>query len=149
MYAEITTSLQLTGVIQGHINRQPLLDIVFVEGDKSAAGPFVSVKEFYDWLSALTKIGKEIHWPDPSLIPDPFRDSLPDHSPVTFTYADLHPSNIIVSANKSFRVIALIDWHQSGWYPEYWKYCKALFTADPGREWETEYVPLVSSTSHT
>ncbi|OBT60829.1 hypothetical protein VE03_09918 [Pseudogymnoascus sp. 23342-1-I1] len=39
----------------GHINRQPLLDIVFTGDTKPSAGPFASVKEFHDWLSYLTK----------------------------------------------------------------------------------------------
>ncbi|ELR04301.1 hypothetical protein VC83_06017 [Pseudogymnoascus destructans] len=125
----------------GHINRQPLLDIVFTDDTKPSAGPFASVKEFHDWLSYLTKQGKEIHWPDPSQIPDPFRHLLPDNSPITFTHADLHPSNIIVSTDKPYRIVGIIDWHQSGWYPEYWEYCKAVFTADPNGEWETEYIP--------
>ena len=81
-----------------------------------------------------------MHWPDPSKIPDPFRNSLPDTSPITFTHADLHPSNILVSTDGR-QIVAIIDWHQSGWYPGYWEYCKAVFTAEPGGEWETDYVP--------
>lgn len=123
----------------GRINRQPLLDVVFADGLKLAAGPFKSVKEFHDWLSSLTK---EIHWPDPSLIPDPFRDSLPDASPITFTHADLHPSNILVSTDSPCRIVAIIDWHQSGWYPDYWEYCKSVYTAVPNGEWETDYVSM-------
>ncbi|KAH8663425.1 kinase-like domain-containing protein [Tricladium varicosporioides] len=125
----------------GHINRQPLLDIIFTNNKKPSAGPFTSVKEFHDWLSYLTKEGKEIHWPDPSQIPDPFRHLLPDNSTITFTHADLHPSNIIVSTDSPYHIVAIIDWHQSGWYPDYWEYCKAVFTADPNGEWETEYIP--------
>ncbi|KAI9654126.1 MAG: hypothetical protein M1829_000980 [Trizodia sp. TS-e1964] len=126
----------------GHISRKPLLDIVFTGNTKPPAGPFISVPEFHDWLSSMTKRGMERHWPDPSLIPDPFRDQLPDDSALTFTHADLHPSNILVSDDdEPCRVVALIDWHQSGWYPRYWEYCKAVFTAIPNGEWETEYIP--------
>ncbi|KAK0105042.1 hypothetical protein ONS95_004590 [Cadophora gregata] len=125
----------------GHINRQPLLDIVFTNSTKPPAGPFSSVKEFHDWLSYLTKRGKATHWPDPSLIPDPCRVLLPDDSLITFTHSDLHPRNIMVSADGPCRILALVDWHQSGWYPDYWEYCKAVYTADPGGEWETEYIP--------
>ena len=130
-----------TNCFQGHINRQPLLDIVFTCNTKPSAGPFASVKEFHDWLSYLTKRGKEMHWPDPSQIPDPCRHLLPDNSPITFTHADLHPSNIIVSTDNPCRVVAIIDWHQSGWYPDYWEYCKAVFTAEPDGEWEIKYIP--------
>ncbi|KAI9654067.1 MAG: hypothetical protein M1829_001099 [Trizodia sp. TS-e1964] len=90
--------------LAGHINRQPLMDIVFTRDTKSPAGPYASVAEFHDWLCWITKRGKEIH---------------------------LHPSNIMVSARGPCRIVALIDWHQSGWYPHYWEYCKAVFTAGP------------------
>jgi len=129
------------GHFLGHINRQPLLDIIFTGDTKPSAGPFASVKEFHDWLSWMTKRGKEIHFEDPSQIPDPFRDLLPDNSPITFTHADVHPSNIIVSTDDPCHIVAIIDWHQSGWYPDYWEYCKAVFTAVPNGEWETKYIP--------
>ncbi|TVY19330.1 hypothetical protein LARI1_G002348 [Lachnellula arida] len=125
----------------GQVNRQPLLDIMFTDETKPPAGPFSSVKEFHDWLSFLTKRGLEMHWPDPSLIPDPYRDSLPDNSPITFTHADLHPSNILVTSDAPYHVIAIIDWHQSGWYPDYWEYCKATYTAEYNGEWNTQYIP--------
>ncbi|KAH9209329.1 kinase-like domain-containing protein [Leptodontidium sp. 2 PMI_412] len=125
----------------GHINRQPLLDIMFTDDAKPPAGPFSSVSEFHNWLSFLIRRGVEKHWPDPSLIPDPFRDSLPDDSPITFTHADLHPSNILVTSDAPYRIVAIIDWHQSGWYPHYWEYCKATYTADYRGEWNTQYIP--------
>ena len=118
-----------------------MLDIVFNGDKKPTAGPFTSAKEFHDWLSSLTKQGKEIYWPDPSQIPDPFRHLLPDNSPIIFTHADLHPRNIIMSIDIPCRVVAIIDWHQSSWYLNYWEYCKAVFTAEPNGEWETKYVP--------
>jgi aminoglycoside phosphotransferase (APT) family kinase protein len=108
---------------EGHINRHPLLDILFTGDTKPAADPFASVEEFHDWLSSLSKRGLEIHWPDPSLIPDHSRDLLPDDSPITFTHADLHPSNVLVSADEPCRIVVIIDWHQSGWYPDYREYC--------------------------
>lgn len=111
---------------------------MFTDGVKPPAGPFSSVKEFHDWLTFLTHRGMEIHWPDPSLIPKPFRDSLPDDSPITFTHADLHQSNIMVTSDAPYRVVAIIDWHQSGWYPDYWEYCRATYTADYSEEWNTQ-----------
>ena len=39
------------------------------------------------------------------------------------------------------RVVAIIDWHQSGWLPAYWEYCKARWTTRHGEEWEVEYIP--------
>jgi predicted unusual protein kinase regulating ubiquinone biosynthesis (AarF/ABC1/UbiB family) len=59
-----------------------------------------------------------------------------------FTHADLHPSNILLSPGSDPHIIAIIDWQQSGWYPEYWEYCKALWTSPIGEEWESKYLPL-------
>lgn len=40
------------------------------------------------------------------------------------------------------KVVSIIDWHQSGWYPDYWEYCKAAFTAELDGEWMDRYIPL-------
>lgn len=54
---------------------------------------------------------------DPADFPDPYREMLPDESPVTFTHADLNPVSIMVSKESSCHVIAIIDWEKCGWYP--------------------------------
>lgn len=94
------------------------------------------MKQFHDWYAALSnpKAGKSF---------DPIRPQLSDEAAIKFTHGDLHPSNIIVSSesNGNPKIVAIIDWHQSGWYPDYWEYNKALWTAKIGGEWATEYVP--------
>ncbi|KAK3292822.1 kinase-like domain-containing protein [Chaetomium fimeti] len=127
----------------GHVNREPLGDIAFTDGVRPSAGPFQSVAEFHEWMSFQTRIRFEPKFPGklPWEIIDPWRDGLPDEAAAVFTHADLHPSNIII-ANDSSKIVALIDWRQSGWYPEYWEYCKACYTADPYGEWMNEYIPL-------
>jgi hypothetical protein len=131
--------------VLGHINREPFGDVVFTNTTQPPAGPFSSVAELHDWLSAMTKRGKEQHWPgiNSSEIPDPFRQELPDDAAVVLTHADLHPSNIMVSADLDSLccIVAIIDWQQSGWYPDYWEFCKAIFTVDTDGEWATEYIP--------
>lgn len=60
---------------------------------------------------------------------------------------NLHQSNITVSPDdensddKQPLVLAIVDWHQSGWYVAYWEYCKALYTVDPNGVWAREYIP--------
>ncbi|KAI5858267.1 phosphotransferase enzyme family protein [Durotheca rogersii] len=132
------------GFFLGHVNREPLGDIVFTNENRPPAGPFQSVAEFHDWLSLQTGTGLEAHWPgkQPWEIPDPYRDGLPDNAAVVFTHADLHPSNIIVSRCSPCKIAALIDWRQSGWYPEYWECCKAFYTAEVRGEWMEKYIPL-------
>jgi Ser/Thr protein kinase RdoA (MazF antagonist) len=36
---------------------------------------------------------------------------------IAFTHNDLHPSNILVHDGH---ISAVIDWADSGWYPDYW-----------------------------
>jgi aminoglycoside phosphotransferase (APT) family kinase protein len=80
------------------------------------AGTFKSATEFHDWMTSTTKVGKEKHWPGCKTedISDFLRKGFPDDSLVVFTHADLHPSNIIVSATQLRRIIALFDWRQPG-----------------------------------
>ncbi|KAK2753170.1 hypothetical protein FQN54_007996 [Arachnomyces sp. PD_36] len=120
----------------GCIGRQPLLDITF--SGVSDTGPFPTVQAFHDWFARLPKRG----FPDLVNVLDPFRTKLPDDSPIKFTHGDLHPSNITISLGQHPRVLAIIDWHQSGWFPAYWEYCKARLTAEPDSEWNTKYIPM-------
>jgi|TARA_R110002003_G_scaffold214_40_gene16330 hypothetical protein len=75
------------------------------------------------------------HVPDPGSIEDPWRDLLPDDGPILLTHGDLRPANIIVTAKGPVKVVAIVDWEQAGWYPDYWEYCKAMFTASYDGEW--------------
>ncbi|KAF5561729.1 phosphotransferase family [Fusarium napiforme] len=104
----------------GQINRGPLQDVVFADGIRPRAGPFLSVKEFHDWFSFLIRrqAAGGPHWEGYKLedIPDPYR------SPC--------------------RVVAVIDWHQSGWYPDYWEFYKAVHTNHWESEWVQEYIPM-------
>ncbi|RBA15718.1 hypothetical protein FPRO05_12325 [Fusarium proliferatum] len=130
----------------GQINRGPLQDVVFADGTRPKAGPFLSMKEFHDWFSFLVRrqSASGPHWEDYELedIPDPYRQLLPDDPGVVFTHADLHPSNIMVSEGSPCRINAVIDWHQSGWYPDYWEFYKAEYTNHWESEWVQEYIPM-------
>ncbi|KAF3490864.1 uncharacterized protein GIQ15_00381 [Arthroderma uncinatum] len=108
----------------GHINREPLGDIVFTSNNCPPAGPFLSVAQFHDWMEIVIKTGIRHHWPGKELseIPDPYRNSMPDDAEVVFTHADLHPSNVMVSEDSPSKLLAIIDWRQSGWYPDYWEF---------------------------
>lgn len=43
-----------------------------------------------------------------------------------FTHGDLGVQNILVRDGK---IVAIIDWECSGWYPEYWEYTKAHYNS--------------------
>lgn len=41
------------------------------------------------------------------------------------------------------RILALIDWGQAGWYPDYWEYFKMCYTTDPEGVWRNIYIPKI------
>jgi len=74
--------------------------------------------------------------PIPDRPPEPYRDLLPDTGNIYLTHGDLHRGNIIVSGTPGARkIVAVVDWEQAGWYPEYWEYCKALIAEPYDQEW--------------
>lgn len=106
----------------GSISHQQILDYVFQSYPES--GPFSTIKDFNDWFSCLPQ-----SWLPPSKkYNDPYRHLLPDEGVIKFTHGDLHRGNIIISSSKPARILAIVDWEQAGWYPDYWEYCKALYT---------------------
>ena len=75
-------------------------------------------------------------------ISDSWRPGLSDDAPIIFTHGDLHRSNILMSwdENGMPRVAAIIDWHQSGWYPAPWEFYKTRFTCKGTEQWELDFV---------
>lgn len=121
-------------IFSGSLRHQQLLDYVFQSYPK--AGPFFTVKDFNDWFSYLPQ-----SWlPTSKKYNDPYRSLLPDDGVIKFTHGDLHRGNIIISSSKPARIIAIVDWAQAGWYPDYWEYCKALYTCWYEDEWRRDWV---------
>ena len=60
-----------------------------------------------------------------------FIEALPPHK-IVLTHNDLAPRNILV---KDAKVVGIVDWELSGFYPEYWEYVKALFWPDWQSGW--------------
>ncbi|KAJ2925333.1 hypothetical protein H1R20_g11795, partial [Candolleomyces eurysporus] len=57
---------------------------------------------------------------------------LPRSNKSVFTHGDIAPRNILVS--KSGRILALVDWENAGWYPDYWEYANML-TPSVDEDW--------------
>ncbi|CZT13923.1 uncharacterized protein RAG0_17492 [Rhynchosporium agropyri] len=123
----------------GSINRGPLLDILF-EG-RPGFGPFKTTKEFHDRFAAEVN---KFH-PDIRNFVDVMRGQLPDEASITFTHSDLHPSNIILTGTgtKPIRVLAILDWHQSGWYPDYCEFCNMLYCVHGDGDWAKVFIPTI------
>ncbi|WPH03147.1 phosphotransferase family protein [Acrodontium crateriforme] len=73
------------------------------------------------------------------------------HTSILFTHGDLVAPNIILSTDTNPTVVAIVDWAQAGWYPDYWEYCKArrveldshCFSPKIQDEWRMKYLPLI------
>ncbi|RHZ56797.1 hypothetical protein CDV55_103555 [Aspergillus turcosus] len=101
--------------------------------DQPRGGPFPSIKDFNDWFALLHQLRFPHRYDDPN------RCLLPDTGAIKFTHADLNRRNMIVSSANPGRVF-LVDWQQSGWYPDYWEYCKACYTVWYEDEWRRDYI---------
>ncbi|EEP78875.1 predicted protein [Uncinocarpus reesii 1704] len=124
----------------GSIRRGHIYDRAIGDQFTLDAGPFCSVKEFHDWFAFLCRRRME----DPYSTPmEPFRSDLPDDAEIKFTHGDLHRSNIMVKKSDSWQIIAIVDWEQSCWMPEYWEARKASFTAEWNSEWNSRYLPSI------
>lgn len=116
----------------GNVIGGPSHDYIFTEAARRPAGPFKSISEMHDFLSALP------HTYDPSE-PHPLRHMLIDNGRLTFTHGDLHRLNVIVSPAGA-HVAAIIDWTQAGWMPEHWEYAKAQAMVWRGTDWRDKFL---------
>lgn len=55
---------------------------------------------------------------------------------IVFTHADLNLRNILVDGNG--KISGIVDWECAGWYPEYWEYTKAHFSARYNVRWTAD-----------
>ena len=121
----------------GSITHGPLTDRIF--HDRPKAGPFRTLKDFYHWLEWLP----QRYLASSQRYKDPYLCLMPKDSVIKFTHADINPVNIMVSASGSPRVLALIDWEQAGWYPDYWEYYKMCYTTFSEDEWRKVFIPKI------
>jgi hypothetical protein len=93
----------------GHIDGQPIQDVIFRDNHPPHPGLFSSVPSFHPAHPIF-------HVLTPTTPPP-----APSSSPIKSTHCDLHPTDILVSplGTGPARIVAIIDWHQSGWFPEY------------------------------
>ncbi|OTA55885.1 hypothetical protein K449DRAFT_376262 [Hypoxylon sp. EC38] len=131
----------------GHIGRQGVGDIIFSEAGDPHAGPFENITQFHDFFARYSCR----HHPDWNPRRDfPELAGLTDDRPIVFTHADLAKCNILMTPREGDsppRVAAIIDWHQSGWYPCDWEWLKAQWTCDPlwdgyrDTDWISKFIP--------
>jgi aminoglycoside phosphotransferase (APT) family kinase protein len=128
--AILTELRELKGSYVGSLNRGKAVD-----GRRSdfEGGPFDTEVEFNNFLLSDTIPSC------PNILRDIARRSLRTDHEIVFTHGDFHPRNILV---KDGRVVGLLDWEYSGWYPEYWEFVKTFVSADHTIDWY-DYVKLI------
>lgn len=84
-------------------------------------GPFRTIQDFHSWLRDGLEQGQAEIREQADL--DDVNDMIARQDgpwpPPVFTHGDLNPSNILVRDDK---IVGIIDWEMSGWYPHYWEY---------------------------
>ena len=118
---------------------------MFSNGGAYPAGPFPDLTTFHNTFGQLV-YRPGCTWPTAEEPRKRLEEiaGFTDDVPVIFTHGDLDQSNILVSKEGAgpIRILALIDWYQSGWYPAHWEVLKAHMVASPEGDWG-EYIPRV------
>ncbi|EPS35523.1 hypothetical protein H072_11098 [Dactylellina haptotyla CBS 200.50] len=118
---DILTELRsLEGTFIGTVDQAHCEDVLFEETDVPR-GPYNSEEEFSQGI-VDTLLEKE-DTAFPRMVCAMVKDVLKGHK-IVFTHGDFLPRNIMVRDGK---VVAILDWEMSGWYPEYWEYTKIFY----------------------
>ena len=124
---------QLKGTYIGKVDGTGCEDPMFDNFDMISYGPYKNEAEFnnaiVDWIMGRPW---KVHC---EMISDMVH-CLKNHE-IVMTHADLVSRNIIV---KDAKIAAILDWEQSGFFPEYWEYQKALFKPNYEHSWIKERV---------
>ncbi|KAH7876988.1 kinase-like protein [Lentinula edodes] len=105
------------------LNNAPLSDSRIAS---APVGPFPNERAFNDHLIVVAE-----PYMDETTLPS-IRARMSDDHRICFTHGDLTPRNIFVQGGN---VTAIIDWEESGWYPEHWEFVKALWCTLKDPEW--------------
>ena len=75
-----------------------------------------------------------------------------DNSPIVFTHGDFRPANILarIQSDGSCLITSLIDWENSGFYPDYFECmkCTTLLTPMGTSDWFEYLPPCISPLQH-
>ncbi|KAK5998865.1 hypothetical protein PT974_01249 [Cladobotryum mycophilum] len=114
---------QFKGTFIGSIDGTCCNDPYFSDG-LGGYGPFPAENEFNEGVvEAMRKDRPEAFVEYAS---DLWMSSMRGHESI-LTHNDFEPRNILVEGTE---VVAILDWENAGYYPEYWEYCKAMRRPD-------------------
>lgn len=99
-------------------------------------GPFTTIQDFHRWLRnnlEPTQFGDHVTVQEAEELRNMIAIQEGEWPPPVFTHCDLSPFNILVSADK---VVGIIDWEFSGWYPPYWEFTTIWFGNQTRTGWQ-------------
>lgn len=99
-------------------------------------GPFTTIQEFHSWLREdlqVSEVKMDRNDRDWQAIVDMARKQDRSWPAPMFAHGDLNPFNIRLLDD---RVIGIIDWEFSGWYPSYWEYTSAWYGSRMRTDWQ-------------
>ncbi|ERT02519.1 hypothetical protein HMPREF1624_00818 [Sporothrix schenckii ATCC 58251] len=128
----LTQLRQLKGAFIGTVDGSGCND-QFFSMDDVEHGPYANEAAFNE---ALAKVWSAKDEDDPftRLLCRVQHAVMHDHE-IVLTHNDLDPRNILV---RGATVVAILDWEFSGFFPEYWEYCKALWRPGWDKAWIKE-----------
>ena len=109
----------IKGTFIGSVDGAPCNDQYFDE-KPNGYRPFINEEEFNRGIVSALKEAVPEDWS--GFTCDIWAEVMTGHE-IVMTHNDFDPRNILVRGSE---VVALLDWELSGYYPEYWEYCKAL-----------------------
>ncbi|KAI1358211.1 kinase-like domain-containing protein, partial [Xylaria arbuscula] len=138
----------LSGLRSLSLSGAPLSD---VEGDgckdirrtiRVNSEPTWNLEQFQDFVFAGSKTASAVYT---GLL----RQLIPASAKCVFTHGDIRPANIMMDTNNdgNWRVVGLLDWEASGFYPEYWECVKMTNNLTPIENFDW-YKYLPKSVSH-
>jgi aminoglycoside phosphotransferase (APT) family kinase protein len=105
---------------------------------QSLYGPFRDEAAYNDWrISTFGFLGDQ--HPPTKLRLRQLRDEMRNDHQITFTHGDITRRNILIRVDgegaNDVSVVAILDWEQAGWRPEYWETAKFMFGNQDTCEW--------------
>lgn len=119
---------KIEGSFIGSVDGTACEDPLFTD-DLGAYGPYENEAMFNQGIVKALKDTLSSGWVDTVCN---MAMSMEGHK-IVMTHSDLSPRNIIVQGSK---VVAILDWEYSGYYPDYWEYVKAFYRP----AWESEWM---------
>lgn len=98
----------------------------------SPYGPFPTETEYNDWrISTFSWFGSVNE--QARLQVQGLRQRMRGDHRIFFTHGDITPRNVLVKVHGSraedIEIVALLDWEQAGWRPEFWEASKVEFSS--------------------